>query len=285
LIDDPQYYDLQRTGEYYYKDFGLLEMSKVVRFCRKCGSSIVPGERFCNRCGTTVDPKNTFPTSAEPISIKLEENEIHPSESTSHVELSLEEEEIPADDFERIVATYNIWKLDEQLKPLNMKLEELRVKREVEGLSEEEYLSETGKLENEKKRLEKTLREKKDVEPLRVYLLIPEERKATERLNKLEKIFEENKISQTTYAKLKREYAEKLQTIRHDLVYERQKLNKWKRILKKNLNDTKMSLEELLVRYELGEVSEGEFIPKKSDLEAKRKDLENSLDLFNFLLK
>ncbi|MFX1519611.1 MAG: hypothetical protein ACFFCD_06805 [Promethearchaeota archaeon] len=261
-------------------------MSRVFRFCRKCGGSIVPGARFCNRCGTPVDSQGTFPTPAEPISIsKTEENETSLSESLSHVEVSLKEEEIPAEEFERIVATYNIWKLDEQLKPLNMKLEELRVKREVEGLPEEEYLSEVGKLENEKKRLEKELSEKKDVDPLRVYSLIPEECKATERLNKLEKIFEENKISQTTYAKLKREYAEKLQVLRHDLVYERQKLNKWKRILEKKMNDTKMSLEELQARYEIGEVSEGEYIPKKSDLEARRKDLKNSLTLINYFSK
>ena len=45
-----------------------------------------------------------------------------------------------------------------------------------------------------------------------------------------------------------------------------------------------MSLEEFLVRYEIGEVSEDEYLPKKSDFDEKRRDMENSLTLINFLL-
>ncbi len=261
-------------------------MSRVVRFCRKCGSSIVPGAQFCNTCGTPIDPQDPFHTSTEPVSIsKTTEHEIHPSESITQEEDSIEEEEIPADELERIVTTYNIWKLDAQLKPLDLKLEELSVKREVGELTEEEYLSESANLEDMKKTLEKELSKKKDVKPLLMYALISDEQNASDRLNKLENIFEENKISQTTYSKLKREYSEKLQAIRHELAYERQKMNKWKKILEKMEKNTKTLLEELLVRYEIGELPEDEYISKKSDLEAKRKDLENSLTLINFLLK
>lgn len=280
-----KYNDLQRTGKYFYKDFGWFEMSGVVRFCRKCGSSIVPGARFCNRCGTTVDPQSTFPAPTESSSLsKTANNEISPLESVSQVEESLEEE-IPPDEFKRLVTTYNVWRLEEQLNPLEMKLEELSAKKDIGELAEEEYNSESEGLKEEKQHLEKELNEKMDVKPLSVYFLKSQEQEAAERLNKLENIFEENKISQTTYSKLKKEYSEKLQAIRHELTYEHQKMSKWKRILEKEVNNAKIALEELLVRYEIGEVSEDEYLTKKSDLEAKRKDLENSLTLINHLLK
>ena len=118
-------------------------MSGVVRFCRKCGSSIVPGARFCNRCGTTVDPQSTFPAPTESSSLsKTENSEISPLESVSQVEESFEEE-IPPDEFKRLVTTYNVWRLEEQLNPLEMKLEELSAKKDIGELAEEDCCSST----------------------------------------------------------------------------------------------------------------------------------------------
>ena len=250
-----------------------ITMSRVVRFCRKCGNSIVPGARFCNRCGTPVDPQSTLATHKNAI-----------SESVSQIEESEEEKEIPPEEFKQIVTTYNVWKIEEKLRPLNLKLEELSAKKEVGELSDEEYNSESAGLKEEKELLEKELSEKMDVKPLNIYFLIFQEQEAVERLSKLESIFQDNKTSQTTYSKLKREYSEKLQAVRNELDSERYKLSRWKKILDKGLSNIKMTLEESLVRYELGEVSEDEYLPKKTDLEEKRKDMENSLTLINFLL-
>ncbi|MFX1465879.1 MAG: zinc ribbon domain-containing protein, partial [Promethearchaeota archaeon] len=219
-------------------------MSRVVRFCRKCGSSIVPGARFCNRCGTPVDPQSTFAAHKNAI-----------SESGSQIEESIEEKEIPSEEFKQIITTYNVWKIEEKLRPLNMKLEELSAKKEIGELSDEEYNSESAGLKEEKELLEKELTEKMDVKPLSIYFLIFQEQEAAERLSKLESIFRDNKTSQTTYSRLKREYSEKLQAVRNEITSERQKLSRWKKILEKGLSDIKMSLEESSVRYELGEVS------------------------------
>jgi len=248
-------------------------MSRVVRFCRKCGSSIVPGARFCNSCGTPVDPQSTFAAHKNAV-----------SESISQIEESIEEEEIPPEEFKQLVTTFNVWKIEEKLRPVNLKLEELSAKKEVGELSNEAYNSESIGLKEEKELLEKELAEKMDVKPLSMYFLIVQEQEAAERLSKLEGIFGENKISQTTYSKLKREYSEKLQAVRNELASERHKLSKWKKILEKELSDLNMSLEESLVRYEIGEILDEEYQPKKSDLEEKRKDMENSLTLINFLL-
>jgi len=248
-------------------------MSRVVRFCRKCGNSIVPGARFCNSCGTPVDPQSTFAAHKNAI-----------SERASQIEESIEEEELPPEEFKQLVTTFNVWKIEEKLRPVNMKLEELSAKKEIGELSDEEYISESAELKEEKEFLEKELAEKMDVKPLNLYFLIFQEQEAAERLSKLESIFQDNKISQTTYSKLKREYSEKLQAVRNELSSESHKLSKWKKILEKGLANIKMSLEEFLVRYEIGEVSEDEYLPKKSDFEEKRKDMENSLTLINFLL-
>jgi len=258
-------------------------MDRVTRFCRKCGGSIVPGARFCNICGLPLDHQSTRPSPTPTPSIpEIEKNEIHSVESISQVEESLVEEEIPPDEFEHLVATFNIWTLDEQLKPLNMKLEELRAKKEVGELSDDEYLSESARLEDVKFILAVTT-EKKDVEPLRIYSLIPEEREAAERLDKLENIFKMNKISATTYSKLKREYSEKLQSLRKELAHERQKLDTWRKILEKKVNNATISLEELLVRHEIGEIPDDEYARKNSELDAKKKELENCITLINHL--
>ncbi len=248
-------------------------MSGVVRFCRKCGNSIVPGARFCNRCGTPVDPQSTF---------VAHKNEI--SESTSQIEESIEEKEISREAFKQLVTTYNVWKIEEKLRPVNLKLEELSAKKDIGELSDEEYNSESAGLKEEKELLEKELAEKMDVKPLSIYFLIFQEQEAAERLSKLERIFQENKTSQTTYSKLKREYSEKLQAVRNELASEHYKLISWKKILEKGLSNIKMTLEESLVRYEIGEVPDDEYLPKKTELEEKRKDMENSLTLINFLL-
>jgi hypothetical protein len=247
-------------------------MSRVVRFCRKCGSSIVPGARFCNSCGTPVDPQSTI------------QNKNAILESAPQIEETLEEEQIPPEEFKQLVTTYNVWRIEEKLKPVNMKLEELIAKKEVGELTDDQYNSESAGLKEEKELLEEELTKKMEVKPLSMYFLTVQEKEAAERLSKLENIFGENKISQTTYSKLKREYSEKLQSVRNELTSERHKLTKWKKILEKELSNVKMTLEESLVRYEIGEISEEEYQPKKSDLEEKKKDMENSQTLINFLL-
>ena len=48
----------------------------------------------------------------------------------------------------------NVWKIEEKLRPLNMRLEELIAKKEIGELSEEEYNSESVGLKEEKELLE-----------------------------------------------------------------------------------------------------------------------------------
>ena len=79
-------------------------MSRVVRFCRKCGSSIVPGARFCNSCGTPVDPQSSLAAHKNAT-----------SERISQIEESIEEEEIPPEEFKQLVTTFNVWKIEKKL--------------------------------------------------------------------------------------------------------------------------------------------------------------------------
>lgn len=163
--------------------------------------------------------------------------------------------------------------LKEELKKLNASIEELKVREEIEGADLSQDIQ---KAEKRVKAIDGELAGSKISHP---FIDIGEKRKANiARLNALEG--KKDRVSASVFNKLHTEYEEKIMKTEAAFQEEMTKMRKLEaaaRDLKDNIDEKK---EEIMIRKELGEMTEDEYTQKVAELD---KQLDKASVIYNAL--
>ncbi|MHA1125091.1 MAG: zinc-ribbon domain-containing protein [Candidatus Heimdallarchaeota archaeon] len=233
------------------------------KFCQKCGARALPGARFCRSCGNKLE-KDTS-TRAEPQQkARVEEEEDYYSEPAPQVELSKEEEE-------SLLILSQIIPVQKKIEDLKKQKDTLEIKFRVEEeIPEKEYNAELKKINTDVTKFTKDIKVKqKAMASLSLLNLVQEVAEMRERQEKLEEIFKEERIQESTYDRLKKEYKDKEKSTQAKVDDEEAKLKQFRRNLLDEKEQVSSSKEELFARYSVGEFSEAEYRKRIKELEAR----------------
>lgn len=244
------------------------------KFCSKCGARALPGARFCRSCGARLPKSNS---SVNQSAVVDSPEAAVPEEVPTRVEEEEEEEPVPVQ-VELSEEEEQSLLLLAEIIPLQKKIEELKKAKDAleirfrveEEISEKEYNKEQKSLKEKISELESDIKEKRKVmSSLSLLNLVQEVVEMRERQVKLEEIFKEGRIQESTYDRLKREYKEKEKITKAKVDEEEAKLKQYRRNLKDEKEKIASMKEELWARYEVGEFTEEEYQKKLEELESR----------------
>jgi len=244
-------------------------VTKMVKYCPRCGARALPGAKFCRSCGFKLikDSQTSTKHDAERVRDYEAVEEYAPELAPVKVELTKEEED-------------SLLKLAEII-PLQKKIEELKKEKDnleirfrvEEAISEKEYNSELKRINNSIADLEKDINEKRKVmSSLELLNLVQEVVEMRERQEKLEEIFKEGRIQESTYDRLKKEYKEKERATKAKVDDEEARLKQYRRNLIDQKEEISSQKEEYFARYSVGEFTEKEYRAKIKELESRNID-------------
>jgi uncharacterized OB-fold protein len=237
----------------------------MVKYCGRCGARAMPGARYCRACGAKLEKEVQVTSSQE-----QPEQEYQPEETFAEepevipVELTKEEEE-------SLLVLSQIIPLQKKIEELKKDKDSLEIKFRVEEeITEKDYNSQLKKINSTISDLEKDIEEKqKAMSSLTLLKLVQEVVELRERQEKLEEIFEEGRIQESTYDRLKKEYKEKERTTKAKVDEEEAKLKQYKRNLIDEKEEISSLKEELFARHSVGEFSKEEYRKKIDELESR----------------
>ncbi|MBN1328940.1 MAG: zinc ribbon domain-containing protein [Candidatus Heimdallarchaeota archaeon] len=240
----------------------------MVKYCSRCGARVIPGAKFCRSCGNKIEikeqaiPNQTYEERYEEETYSPRE-EIR-SEPKVKVELSKEEEE-------SLLVLSEIIPIQKQIEILKKDKDTLEIKFRVEEeITEKDYNTQLKKINTDISTYEKEIEEKRKVmASLSLLNLVQEVVDMRERQEKLEEIFKEARIQESTYDRLKKEYKEKEKATKAKVDEEEAKLKQFRRNLVDEKEEISSSKEELFARYSVGELSEKEYRDKIKELESR----------------
>jgi DNA repair exonuclease SbcCD ATPase subunit len=239
----------------------------MVKYCARCGARAIPGAKFCRSCGNKLE-------KATPVVKEKEERyeeeiveEYEPESPLVKVELSKEEEE-------SLLILSEIIPLQKKIEELNKEKDTLEIKFRVEEeITEKDYNAESKKLAADIAKFTKEIEEKRKVmSSLSLLNLVDEVVELRERQEKLEEIFEEGRIQESTYDRLKKEYKEKEKSVKAKVDEEEAKLKQFRRELVDEKEEIASLKEELFARYSVEEFTEKEYRAKIKELESRNTD-------------
>ncbi len=243
----------------------------MVKFCSKCGARAIPGARFCRSCGTKLEKeKSTSQVNVEeePV-VEIVEEKTKPRSSSKKppkvkVELTPEEEE-------SLLALSKIIPIQKKVESLNKDKDTLEIKFRVEeAITEKEYEADLKKIAAEIKKHEKSIDVKrKAMASASLLNLVQDVIEMRERQEKLEDIYKEGRIQDSTYDRLKREYKDKEEATEAKVDEEEAKLKQYRDNLLYDKEETIAKKEELFARHQVGELTEEEYRERVKELDAR----------------
>ena len=240
----------------------------MVKYCAKCGARAIPGAKFCRSCGNKLEKAKKPVVLEEEERYEEEETEEYKPESTSvKVELTKEEEE-------SLLILSDIIPLQKKIEELSKEKDTLEIKFRVEEeITEKEYNVDSKKLTSDMTKFEKEIKEKRKVmSSLSLLNLVDDVVEMRERQEKLEEIFEEGRIQESTYDRLKKEYKEKEKAVKAQVDEEEARLKQFRRNLVDEKEEIASMKEELFARYSVEEFTEKEYRAKIKELESRNTD-------------
>lgn len=241
----------------------------MVKFCSKCGARAIPGARFCRSCGTRLDKEKSTSQAKveEPVEQFKEKSKPKPSSKRPpkvKVELTPEEEE-------SLLVLSKIIPIQKKVESLNKDKDTLEIKFRVEeAITEKEYTAELKKITAEIAKHEKTVATKrKAMASASLLNLVQEVLEMRERQEKLEEIYKEGRIQDSTYDRLKREYKDKEEATEAKVEEEEAKLKQYRDNLLYDKDETIAKKEELFARHQVGELTEAEYRAQIKELDAR----------------
>jgi len=243
----------------------------MVKYCSRCGARVIPGAKFCRSCGNKIEVKEQA-VSTQTYEERYEEEAYSPREEIRpepkvKVELSKEEEE-------SLLILSEIIPIQKQIETLKKDKDSLEIKFRVEEeITEKDYNAQLKKINTDITSFEKEIEEKRKVmASLSLLNLVQEVVEMRERQEKLEEIFKEGRIQESTYDRLKKEYKEKEKATKAQVDEEEAKLKQFRRNLVDEKEEISSSKEELFARYSVGELTEKEYRDKIKELESRNID-------------
>lgn len=240
----------------------------MVKYCSKCGARAIPGAKFCRSCG------NKLEKAKKPVVLEEEERyeeeeaeEYKPEPTLAKVELTKEEEE-------SLLILSEIIPLQKKIEELSKEKDTLEIKFRVEEeITEKEYNAESKKLTGDIAKFEKEIKERRKVmSSLSLLNLVDDVVEMRERQEKLEEIFEEGRIQESTHDRLKKEYKEKEKAVKAQVDEEEARLKQFRRNLVDEKEEIASLKEELFARYSVEEFTEKEYRAKIKELESRNTD-------------
>ncbi|MCK5185233.1 MAG: hypothetical protein KAQ95_13065, partial [Candidatus Heimdallarchaeota archaeon] len=122
-------------------------------------------------------------------------------------------------------------------------------------------------------KFEKEIKERRKVmSSLSLLNLVDDVVEMRERQEKLEEIFEEGRIQESTHDRLKKEYKEKEKAVKAQVDEEEARLKQFRRNLVDEKEEIASLKEELFARYSVEEFTEKEYRAKIKELESRNTD-------------
>ena len=250
----------------------------VDNVCSQCGKNIPNNARFCRFCGTKIVQeqakeglfrRSVFKKEEEPeSSISAYDREPVGMETATK---SIEIPPIPEEQIMILYTRYRKKELKEEKNAIIKEMEELEEKLKI-GLIEidvfqvqfAELDSRSDVLKSEKKGfVDGTIPAEE---------MIADYETATEKLDKIEKMKEEKKISsEKVYEKLKKEYSDKKAEVSTKLLEEKQKIKSWINTLEIEAKSASEEIEAVDAKVSLEDISNEEGIRQKKELKIKEK--------------
>ncbi|NHJ86766.1 MAG: hypothetical protein FK734_14985 [Asgard group archaeon] len=239
----------------------------MVKYCSKCGARALPGARFCRSCGNKLE-KNTVDSEDQ---VEVQQEEVYDSYEDSRYEPTPVKVELSKDEEDSLLILSNIIPLQKKIEELKKNKDDLEIKFRVEEeISEKEYNSESKKIDSETTKLEAEIADKRKVmASVTLINLVQEVVEMRERQEKLEEIYSEGRIQESTYDRLKKEYKEKEKQTKAKVDDEEAKLKQYRRNLVDEKEEISSMKEELFARYSVGEFSEKEYRERIKELESR----------------
>lgn len=239
----------------------------MVKYCARCGARAIPGAKFCRSCGNKLEKAKPVVKEKEETYEEEIEEEYEPELPAVKVELTKEEEE-------SLLILSDIIPLQKKIEELNKEKDTLEIKFRVEEeITEKEYNAESKKLKADITKFTKEIEEKRKVmSSLSLLNLVDEVVEMRERQEKLEEIFEEGRIQESTHDRLKKEYKEKEKAVKAKVDEEEAKLKQFRRELVDEKEEIASLKEELFARYSVEEFTEKEYRAKIKELESRNTD-------------
>lgn len=243
----------------------------MVKYCSRCGARAIPGAKFCRSCGTRLDKDNKQTTS---VNEEAQVEEIEEIEEVSKPEPSLVKVELSKEEEESLLILSEIIPIQKKAEELRKEKDTLEIKFRVEEeITEKEYNAQLKKIKTDIEDFEKQIEEKRKVmSSLSLLNLVQEVVEMRERQEKLEEIFEEGRIQESTYDRLNREYRDKERTTKAKVDEEEAKLKQFRRNLVDEKEEISSLKEELFARHSVGEFTEKEYRAKIKELESRNTD-------------
>ena len=248
----------------------------MVKFCSKCGARAIPGARFCRSCGNRLD-KDKSSTTQEVVEDSVEEiivDEPVKSKPTPKKKSPPVKVELTPDEEESLLVLSTIIPLQKKIEELKKEKDSLEIKFRVEeAIAEKEYNAELKKITTNITKYEKDIEEKrKAMASVSLLNLVQEVLEMRERQEKLEEIYKEGRIQDSTYERLKREYKEKEEETEAKVDEEEAKLKQYRENLEYDKEETISKKEELFARQQVGELTEAEYRKQIKELDARNID-------------
>ncbi|NHJ39182.1 MAG: hypothetical protein FK731_04055 [Asgard group archaeon] len=242
----------------------------MVKYCSRCGARALPGAKFCRSCGNRIDKEKSQAT----INEEAQEVDVEEIEEVSKPEPSLVKAELTKEEEESLLILSEIIPIQKKAEELRKEKDTLEIKFRVEEeITEKEYNSQLKKINADIEDFEKKIEEKRKVmSSLTLLNLVQEVVEMRERQEKLEEIFEEGRIQESTYDRLNREYRDKERSTKAKVDEEEAKLKQYRRNLVDEKEEISSMKEELFARHSVGEFTEKEYREKIKELESRNID-------------
>ncbi len=238
----------------------------MVKYCPRCGARAIPGAKFCRSCGSKLDKKEKA-SKVQEVEKTFQEDDYESEEEPSppvKVELTKEEED-------SLLTLSEIIPLQKKIEELKKNKDTLEIRFRVEEeITEKEYNTELKKIITDMSKFEKEIKVKRKVmSSLFLLNLVQEVLEMRERQEKLEEIFTEGRIQESTYDRLKKEYKEKEKATQAKVDEEEAKLKQYRRNLIDEKDEITSLKEELFARFSVEEFTEKEYRAKIKKLESR----------------
>ncbi len=238
----------------------------MVKYCARCGARAIPGAKFCRSCGNKLDKKEKAPKVQE-VEETFQEDDYETKEEPLPpviVELTKEEED-------SLLILSEIIPLQKKIEELKKNKDTIVIQFEVEEeITEKEYNAKLKKITTDITKFEKEIKEKRKVmSSLSLLNLVQDVLEMRDRQEKLEEIFTDGKIQESTHDRLKKEYKEKEKATQAKVDAEEAKLKQYRRNLIDEKDEITSLKEELFARFSVEEFTEKEYRAKIKELESR----------------
>ncbi|MFW9921983.1 MAG: zinc-ribbon domain-containing protein [Candidatus Thorarchaeota archaeon] len=246
----------------------------MVKFCPKCGARALPGARFCRSCGTKLE-KESAPEEIEEQSERVEQlqlqREPQPVQKAPKREIPTEKVELTQEEEQSLLIVSNIIPIQKKIEQLKRDKDDLEIKFRVEeSIDEKAYDEELKKINKDVTKFEKEIEEKKKaLSSVALLNLVDDVVEMRDRQDKLEEIYKEGRIQDSTYERLKKEYKAKEKETEAKVDEEEHRLTIYRKNLEYEKDQIVTQKEEFFARYQVGEFTEKEYREKIKELEAR----------------